>query len=328
MRRLSVLTIVGVVLALSGGAIGQQQPVFRTVTGGVSVDVSVRDGNQPVLGLAASDFVLYDNDKRQTIDSISIGAVPVDATFFVGTNNQTAGRELEALGSDVRAIAAVLRPTDRVRLLTLENQVTDVFGWRAGADAQAAMDVRVGGVQSLYDAIFLAMMHRPDPDRRHLIVAVSDGVEFGSVLDSTTVRDVARRAEAVLHLVFVDQTLPSVNPPATTGVLSATNPLPQTTSQGTGFLFLRASWFHVMADQHGLDRLQEAARLTGGSVRHGSSGEPVVDSFKRAFDDFRQSYLLRYTAAGVAPSGWHEIRVEMANGKKYAIRARKGYFGG
>ena len=234
----------------------------------------------------------------------------------------------------VKRIAALLRPVDRVRLLTLQNRVVDVSGWRAGGSAEGAPDVQIGGVQSLYDACFLAMMHRPDPDRRHLIVAVTDGVEFGSVVDSTTVRDVARRAEAVLHLVFVDQVsaIPATSSSAAPGGVAQSyeNRANPNISGATpsGYAYLRATWFHVMADEQGTARLEEAARLTGGTVRRGTSGETVVETFRRAFDDFRQSYVLRYSAEGVPSGGWHDLRVEMANGQKYTIRARKGYFGG
>ncbi len=300
---------------------------------GVSVDVSVRKGNQPVLHLQPSDFVLYDNNVRQTIESLSMGTVPIDVTIFLGTNNQTASQQLATLSADIRRIGALLRPDDRVRLLTLDNQVVDAFGWRPGAEANARITVRVGGVQSLCDACFLALMRRPELGRRHLVVVVTDGVEFGSVIDSSTLRDVAARAEGVLHLVLVDPLIPhspeaplpaaSMIPP-TRGAMR-TPPPPVIVAQ---FAFLRASWFHVQADERGLDNLEEAAGLTGGTVRHAAAGESIIETFQRAFEDFRQTYLLRYSATGVAPRGWHDLRVDVAHGDKYTIRTRKGYFGG
>lgn len=337
MKRVCILSVVAVAggLTISGAA---QQAVFRAATGGVSVDVAVRDGNKPVLGLKSSDFIVYDGEKRQTIESVSIEAVPVDVTIFLGTNNETSTRQLGELNADIRKIPSLLQPNDRLRLLTLGNQVIDVFGWRVARDPQLPMKVEIGSIQSLYDACFVAMMHRPDPDRRHVIVAITDGVEFGSVLDSTMVRDVARRVEGVFHLVLVDPAdpvdppVPQASRPQPRGEAPACGTQPNSVasnpSQGTPLLVLRSTWFHVMADEHGLDRLEEAARLTGGTFRHRQSGESVVESFKQVFSDFRQSYLIRYTAEGVPPTGWHALRVEIATGKKYTVRARKGYFGG
>lgn len=308
---------------------GRQQAVFRGGTRAVAVDVAVKDGNRPVLDLTASDFVLFDNDVRQTIDFVSIDAVPVDVTVFLGSSDLSSVDQLGDLSADARRIAALLRPNDRVRLLTLANQVTDVFGWRAAADPAAAIDVRVGGVQTLADAMFIAMMHRPDPDRRHLIVAITDGVDFGSVLDSATVRDVARRAEAVLHLAVV-----TAGGAPQTGRLDPrrgfTTPRHATAAAlaSSNFGFLRATWFHVLPEFAGLSRLEEGAHLTGGTVRTVPEGTSVVDTFRRAFEDFRQSYLLLYAPSGVPADGWHELRVELTGNRNHVVRARRGYFGG
>jgi len=337
MRHASTLVAAGVLSVMAVQPPSAQQSVFRGTANGVTVNVAVRKGNTPVPNLGAADFVVYDNGVRQTIESVSLSAIPIDVTVFLGTNNQASAKQLGNLTSDVKKIGALLRVDDQVQLLTLANRVVDVFGWRSGDRAEASINVQVGGVQSLYDALFLAMMHPPDPARRHLIVAISDGVEFGSVVDSTTLRDVARRAEAVLHLVLVDAgnergpeaSLPGPgNPAGVRGTFPPSGPPANSAAMSSGtFLFLRASWFHVRADVQGLDRLSETAQLTGGTVRHTSAGEPIVESFKRAFEDFRESYVLRYTAMGVPAGGWHDVRVEVLNQPKYVIRARRGYFG-
>ncbi len=294
---------------------GRQQQVFRAGANAVSVDVSVRRGDRPVTGLTAADFIVYDNGVPQTLDSVSHKAVPVDVTIFLGTNNRSKAQSLASLTSQIRQVVGSLRDGDRVRLLTLGNQVVDAFGWRSRTEADAAIDASVGGVQSLYDACFLAMMHRPDPERRHLIVAISDGIEFGSVLDSASVRAAADRAEAVLHLVWVDPGDAQMRS-TRTGV-----------RRDSGGSVLRATWFHVLADVKGVERLGEAAEATGGTVRHVREGTSIVDVFRQAFDDFTDSYLLRYTATGVEPGGWHELRVELKNSRSRTLRARRGYFG-
>jgi VWFA-related protein len=337
MRQASTLMIPVVVAAMAVQPTPAQQSVFRGTVNGVTVDVAVRKGNTPVPNLGAADFVVYDNGVRQKIESVSLSAIPIDVTVFLGTNNQASAKQLSNLSSDVKKIGTLLGADDQVQLLTLANRVVDVFGWRPGDRAQASINVQVGGVQSLYDALFLAMMHPPDPTRRHLVVAISDGVEFGSVVDSTTLRDVARRAEAVLHLVFLDAggerapeaPLPGPgNPTLARGTFPPSGAPANSATTSTGaFLFLRASWFHVRADVQGIDRLSETAQLTGGTVRHTSAGEPIVESFKQAFEDFRQSYVLRYAATGVEAGGWHDVRVEVLNQPKYVIRARRGYFG-
>lgn len=43
-----------------------------------------------------------------------------------------------------------------------------------------------------------------------------------------------------------------------------------------------------------------------------------------AIEEFRTRYVLRYTPTGVAHDGWHDLSVRV-KGKKYDVRARKGY---
>jgi hypothetical protein len=62
---------------LAGLAAAQSgKPTFRVTTDLVAIDVSVRRGNAPVMGLQASDFELRDNGVQQKIDAVSIESVP------------------------------------------------------------------------------------------------------------------------------------------------------------------------------------------------------------------------------------------------------------
>jgi hypothetical protein len=54
----------------------------------------------------------------------------------------------------------------------------------------------------------------------------------------------------------------------------------------------------------------------------------VVDVFKKAFDDFRQSYILHFSPTGVPESGWHPLKVEVTRPGRLTLRHRQGYFGG
>jgi VWFA-related protein len=160
--------------------------------------------------------------------------------------------------------------------------------------------VRLGHNSAVYDPIFAAMIHQPDPDRRHLIVALTDGVDAGSVVESQAVLDAARHAEGVLHLVLLQSRSGSVR---VAGYGAPTR-----------------------ADRDGLKRLKEAAELTGGRVYTQIFRANVISNFRQAFDEFRQSYVLRYTPAGIPPNGWHDITVELPAHRRATIRARKGYF--
>ena len=137
--RVSIAWVLAVSIGLSsaGSALTQERPTFRARADLVSVDVSVRNGDLPVLGLAAADFRLFDNGVVQTVEAVETEAVPIDVTLFHDTSPSLAGK-IDALKADVRGIAAMLRPMDRLRLLTFDLQVNDVFGWQpAGGSVES-----------------------------------------------------------------------------------------------------------------------------------------------------------------------------------------------
>lgn len=279
----------------------QQRPVFRSRSDLVSIDVSVRRGNVPVTGLTAPDFRVFDNGVLQKVDSVSYEAVPIDVTFFLDTSPSLSGL-LEELKRDIAKISGMLRPADRLRLLTFDYQVTDVFGWQASGGDLKLETARMGRISSVYDAIFLSLMWRPDVDRRHLVIAMTDGIDAGSFVDTKQLLEISRRAEAVLHIVR----------------MGSTYDLPK---------YLPMPWVPIVSDGQDF-ALREVAERTGGKEHSAFFGRTsVVNAFNQAFEDFRQSYIVRYVPTGTPRDGWHEIKVEVARPERLTIRARKGYFG-
>ena len=77
--------------------------------------------------------------------------------------------------------------------------------------------------------------------------------------------------------------------------------------------------------QESIDALQEAVRRTGGEVHRLSK---ALDDFTRIVEDFRASYVLRYTPKGVERRGWHALTVRLTWPGTFTVRARAGYTGG
>ena len=55
-------------------------------------------------------------------------------------------------------------------------------------------------------------------------------------------------------------------------------------------------------------------------------GDPAVRTFAQILDEFRQSYVLRYSAQGVKGNGWHAVVVQVPAQPALTIKARSGYF--
>jgi VWFA-related protein len=297
------MLLAATVMTVAGGV--QQTPRPPTFRGGadvVTVNVSVKHGNVAIPGLTATDFRLTDNGVVQSVEAVTVEAVPVDVTVFHDTS-PSQGRRIDALKDDVRRIAALLREGDRFRLLAFgaHRQVLDAFGWQPAGAVLDLDPIAIASVSSVNDGIMAGLLHRSDVGRRHLVVALTDGEDSGSVVSSGQVRDVAGRAEGVLHMVMMSRS----------GASSG------------GYI-----WGPMALDRSSAARLREAAELTGGQVHDRLLGNPdPVDTFDRILDDFRASYILRYTPTGVEREGWHEVEVSTPSAPRATIRARRGYYG-
>jgi len=291
-----------IAVTLLSAAPAAQQPRFRAVTAVVTVSVSVKRGNTAVANLRASDFTLTDSGVPQAIEAVSIESVPIDVTLFLDTSGSTAGK-LDEMRHDVQSILQLLRSEDRFRLLTIGDTVNEVVPWvAAGTKVPVAIEP-VGGISLIRDALMLALVHRPQPGRRHLIVGMTDRQDCGSVVSSALLHEIAGRSEAVMHLVDY--------------------------SGSGGDPRYRVRGCSPQAAPGGEEVLAGAAERTGGEL-HGQSrffrASSIARAFRTIFDDFRQSYVLRYSPEGVTSGGWHPIVVRVPAAGNAAIRARQGYY--
>jgi hypothetical protein len=144
---------------------------------------------------------------------------------------------------------------------------------------------------SVFDGLFYAMAWPVDLDRRHVVVAFTDGFDRYSVLEKETLPRLVAHSDAVLHLVL------RPNPSYSQG------------SMGTEWETSR-------------EILSEAAWRTGGTVR---TETDVAHDFAAIIEDYRTSYLLRYRPRDVPAPGWHDVGVRVIRPGKFDVRARKGY---
>ena len=303
-RRIRRLVATAAGLALLSAPVATQQPTFRATTAVVSVSVSVKRGNNVVANLKAADFTLTDNGVAQTVEAVSIESVPIDVTLFLDTSGSTSGK-LDEMQHDVQTVLQLLRPGDRFRLLTIGDAVSLAVPWvPAGTKVPVAIQA-VGGISLINDALMFGLVHRPEPGRRHLVVGMTDRRDCGSVVPALLLLDVAGRSDAVMHLVDY--------------------------SGSGGDSRYRVRGCSPQAWARGEEILTQAAERTGGQ-QHGQSrffrASSIARAFKSIFDDFRQSYVLRYSPSGVKGAGWHAIAVAVPAAKNATIRARQGYYGG
>jgi VWFA-related protein len=290
------LSLLGVPVARSS----DDQAVFRATTESVAISASVKRGNAPVANLTAADFRLTDNGVAQAIEAVTIESVPLDVTLFMDTSGSTAGA-LDRMKRNVISIAGMLRPDDQFRLLTIGLSVDTPVPWQRAGN-RLTLDMKaVPGISLVYDALFVALTHAPAPGRRHLIVAMTDGEDCGSLLDGARVLDASGRSEAVLHWIYV--------------------------SSGGDFDPNAVAAWCTPGDAGEVDFVGESASRTGGDRHRSRFGDPAVRTFAQILDEFRQSYVLRYSPQGVKSAGWHAVTVQVPAQPALTVKFRSGYFG-
>jgi VWFA-related protein len=296
-------TALALALLCGTGIVAGQQPVFRSGTSAMTVNVFVTSDGQPVLGLTPSSFELRDNNVAQLVTSVSYERAPLSVTLVLeaGTNAGVLSRLDQAVARVIRG----LQPDDRCSLITFGRRIEQVTGSLTtpvlirrpadagptgqGADQEFAMN----------DAVIAALAAGPSAGRRQVVLLFTTQNDSASFLGWNDVQEAAWRSPAMIQHV------------RTTAALAAGR---------SG----RAGASIAAAGMVSSDGLSQA---TGGSVRTARPGEDLGTVFLKALDDARMSYVLSYTPNNVKPGGWHEVLVKVKKGG-YDVRARQGYFGG
>ena len=293
-------------LAMSVVLDAAQVPTFRSSVASVRVDVLVTEDRRVVRGLRASDFEVTDNGVRQVVENALHATVPIDVTLIIDASGST-----ESIFDDIRRngqrILELLRPQDRARVLVIETSAYELVPLlTVGERFVLPKERQPGHLSGIHDAVLAGLVSRPDADRRRLVVVLTDGVDTRSITSAQTLDDVARRSDAVLHIV-------QVRP-------SAVQVVPRSTSTRSG----KRPAFIPFGE-----------KSTGGRF-HGSSadsllgakpGVNVIETVRAVFEEFRQSYVIQYQPRDVPAGGWHDVVIRVKGVDPSGVRARAGYFG-
>jgi VWFA-related protein len=288
-----------------------QRPIFRARTDLVTVQVSVTEGNRPVQGLTLKDFELTDNGVRQQLELLDTDTLPIDLTVVLDQSGSMA-RSFDEVKRDVQEIAGMLRPADRIRVITFAGDIRETVAFQPPDGDLSLHTLAAAGSTSLFDAVAAAIVRATDSERRHLIVVLTDGVDTSSLLDRGALDDLSRHSEAVLYAAVAVPPVPEPPPPA-----------PRTQTEP---LMFRRSWTPPLTGARDAGPLRVAVDNTGGVWEWLWSIGRAPRGVGRALEWFRTVYVVRYRATGVAPRGWHEVQVKLTRPGDYDVRARMGYF--
>jgi VWFA-related protein len=266
-----------------------QVPAFRARSDLVVVDVTVTANGQPQTGLRANDFDLLDDGVGQGVELVTTSSVPLDLSLVVnvsGLTDTNIGKEWK----DVSEVAGLLRPTDRVGLMTFGGSVLELVPLSAAPSTLPVAPPRhVEGGSVIMEALLQSLMRPGEPDRRRVVVAVTHAIDAGELTREEQLLEVTERSDAMVDVVLHDAPVEDAS-------------------------LRRFEQF-----------LDVVASTSGGRVVH---SKDAIGGFRTILASLDQAYVLAYTPQGVSRTGWHTIAVNVRKPGNLTVRARRGYFAG
>lgn len=269
------------------------QERFRSDVHLVTMDVTVRAGGSPVRGLRSTDFVVVDSGVPREVTAVYADTLPIDVTLLLDTSGSMVGT-LDAMRSNIRDVASKLTPDDRLRVMTVADDVRELVPFQPARAPLTLDTLTAGGWTPLYDGLGLALLRRRVPDRGHLIVIFSDGDDSASTLSLDAVDDLARRSSAVVHVFGIGP----ARPPGRNPRLPDAPPIPP---------------------------VGRVADATGGRAVSMRAGEDIPSGFRAALEDFRFRYVVSWAGDATPVPGWHPVTVRVTRPGKFDVRTRPGY---
>ena len=204
MMRLALVALVAGTTCLQAQ---EQAPRFRSSADAVRVDVQVRQGGKPIVGLTAADFELRDSKVPQEIQAVAIEDVPVTLILALDTSSSVKGPMLEQLKAAARAAVGALRDDDQAALLTFSQRIQRPATLTRDRQAiNSAIDrMQAEGSTALRDTIFAATALREQAPGRVILLVFTDGVDTASWLDPRSVVNAALRSDIVIYGVSTNR---------------------------------------------------------------------------------------------------------------------------
>jgi len=283
------LPVAAAVVALSALPSAQGM-VFRAGADAVVLDVTVQRGKAPVPGLRPDDFEVVDSGVPQVVTDVSYSRMPIDLRLVFDTSGSITDDQLQRYLRAMMQITRSLQPTDRCDIVTFSTRVIELATLQA---PPIAINLRrpLPRATAFFDAVGLSLVTARVDGRRQLTIVLSDADDNTSFFDNEMMLEMARRTDAVVYTVTPVDAWQS--------------------DPDRGKIFR--------------ERLERLARVTGG--RAVPAETDVVPAFLGAIEEFRQSYVIMYTATGVPHGGYHSLTVGVRGQKSLAVRTRQGYTG-
>lgn len=338
----------------------QDEPVFRSGTRLVEVDVIVRNKKKPVSGLTKDQFKLFDNGKQQAISTFS---APPERTAAEPLPKGAVSNRLTPAGEPPRNVTVILvdHMNTQIDLQPyMHDHIVKLTRGPMGKERLAIMVLTDATLRVIHDFTespdhLATVMKEMTPERwtrpfsgnRNDLYTMFHDRELATV---SAMQEIARHLASIpgrKNLVWVSGSFPmflnnrAVQMDFTNEIARALQPLSDanvavypvdarglisgsTPMEAPAAATRRGRAPMTVTEPPALNTLNFVAEQTGGKAYYNSNG--IVDSIEQAIEDGSEVYTLGfYPPEGVLNDAFHKLKVEVS-GQKVDVRARPGYF--
>jgi Ca-activated chloride channel family protein len=273
-----------------------QRSSIRVEVSLVSLLASVLDSNnRPAPDLQREQFEVFEEGKQQKIEVFeSETQQPLDLVLMIDSSLSESAKLPFEIEAAERFVRRVMRPVDRVAVYEFGDAVTQLANFSNQPDRvrSALQRIQPGTGTALYDAVFLGAqaLERGGPERRRVLLLLTDAGETTSRADFESARRAAVRAEALLYSIVV-------------------RPVGNEGGRNT-------------AGEHALETI---ADTSGGAMFYPVQIKQLDEMFDRIDRELRTQYRLGYYPDPRPPQGaYRQIEVRVKG--NYTVRYRKAYY--
>ena len=271
----------------------------------VPLMVSVFDNKgKTITNLRKEDFKVYEDDQLQTVRSFTKDTdLPLSIALLVDASGSIVDKvKFEQAAATDFFFNTIKRKKDRAIVISFDSTAsimsdytTDGFTDEPEKLADAVKRIHAGGGTAVHDAVYSATKAKlalEQPDRRRLIILISDGEDTASRYSLTEAMEMAQRNNVTIYAISTNKTSDT-----------------KTRDQ-------------VKGDEV----IQKLVDETGGKAYFPLKLDDLSVDFQKIGDELRSQYILAYAPTNpVLDGSYRKVRVEMAD-KKYKARTRQGYY--
>lgn len=330
--RLFVTTVLALLSVLLLPAITRaQEPdeVIKVETNLVQLNVGVVDRQgRAITNLSRNDFVIYENDVRQTIQNFEPTTTPFSLVLLVDMSGSTLGFRQTLKQSALRFIDA-LAPEDRVAIISFNDKVELLQKFTSDRKKIAdGIDLAQGkGQTNFYSALRFSMRQLANEGkRRKAIIVLTDGLD-------TEMRRADREASA--NATTNEAAIASIKPGASAALNTVLNTAdnmgvtiyPLALPSGDAKLLPFPDPQQIAMYTAARARLQALADRTGGRLSEIRRLEDMGRLYAEVAAELRTLYSMTYQPSNAVKrdGSWRAIRIEVTRPEMIA-RTKSGYY--